>query len=95
MAELEAKQKVCWTDVTPVRPFCTLTLFRCNSDVNKRLFFSKQSMALECSEGGKGLLGTGLSASVHMQLHLCIRTADSRAMNRYEEHGGSQYLCSR
>lgn len=29
VAELEAKQKVCWTDVTPVRPFCTLTLFRC------------------------------------------------------------------
>ena len=29
--------------VTPVRPFCTLTLF---SDVNKCLFFSKQSMLL-------------------------------------------------
>lgn len=48
-------RELSWMDVTPVRPFSTLILF---SDVNKGLFFSKQSMLLLSAVGQRGKCST-------------------------------------
>lgn len=56
-------QEFSWINVTPVRPFCTLTLF---SGVNKCFFFSKQSMLLLSAlvEGN-----SFQAAAVRVQIH--------------------------